>query len=152
MLTFPTLTMQLLVAPSVVELTTFLFSDSTKAGQGQTRQHVHRRASSRGSRTLSNRDGRLSPPTTSRVFSKRQLAFLLISMLSGVGLSEPNCCSPPRTGPSPPLRMQSDLHMKATWRCTSSVSLDSSPAPFGNCARSCCAGARIWAHLSSGAC
>src|SRR5229473_2307622 len=70
-------------------------------------------------------------------------------MSSGVGLSEPNCCSPPRTGHSPPLRMQSDLRMKATWRCTSSVSPDSSPAPLVNRARICCAGARIWAHLSS---
>src|SRR5713226_4109952 len=39
--------------------------------------------------------------------------------------------------------------MKAIWRCTSSVSPDSSPAPLVNRARICCAGARIWAHLSS---
>src|SRR5258708_27981628 len=39
--------------------------------------------------------------------------------------------------------------MKATWRSTSSVSPDSSPAPIGNRARICCAGARIWVHLSS---
>jgi AraC-like DNA-binding protein len=43
---------------------------------------------------------------------------------------------------------RSALRMRATWRCTSSISPASCQAPTGNCARSCCAGARLCAHLA----